>query len=329
MKIIDLHCDTISRLEESGQEETLAGNSFHVDLNKLEEGGYLLQTFAMFVDKARYPDAYGRCRRLLARFEKEMEQNKDRIGPVKTYGSLLKNEAGGRLSALLSIEEGAVCQADISKPGEFYDRGVRMMTLTWNYKNGLAYPNHLPEYERGCAVMEPDRENGLTETGILFVEEMERLSMIIDLSHLGDKGIQDVLAHTKGPVIASHSNARALCGHVRNLPDDLIRRIADRGGVIGVNFYPAFLCGACAGREPESKIDGIISHMKHLVRVGGIGCVALGTDFDGMTGNLEIADASMMQRLPEEMERQGFSHTETEKICYQNARRLLREMLPA
>ncbi len=325
MKIIDLHCDTICRLEENDSGETLAANNFHVDLDKLSRGGYLLQTFALFVDRGKYPDTYRQFRRLLDCFRREMEANSHRIAPVASYSQLLENERQGKLSALLSLEEGDVCAPDIDRIGEIYNMGVRMMTLTWNYENPLARPNHLPGYEKGCRKMAPEKERGLTEKGILFVEELERLSMMLDLSHLGDKGIEDVLAHTKGPVLASHSNARALCGHVRNLTDQMIRRIAERGGVIGVNFYPRFL----KDRGRKSTVERIIAHIRHFYQTGGLGCIALGTDFDGMNGNLEILDASFMQLLDDGLKRAGFTRYQRERICFGNARDFLKEWLPA
>ncbi len=328
MKVIDLHCDTISRLEKAGPGYALARNPFHIDLEKLRKGDYLLQTFALFVNRGEHEDAFGWCRRLLSRFQEEMEANQESIGQIRTYSQLQENRARNRMSALLSIEEGEVCEGSIKRLGEFYEAGVRMMTLTWNYPNSLASPNHIPGYEKGCGVMRADTEDGLTDTGIEFVEEMERLSMMIDVSHLGDRGIFDVLAHTKGPILASHSNARSLCGHVRNLTDEMIRKIASRGGIIGVNFYPPFLEEAAPGACVKGTVDRIIDHIEYLRQTGGGDCVSLGTDFDGMEGELEIRDASCMQLLAEGMIRRGYCQTQIEKVFYRNAEAFLKEMLP-
>lgn len=330
MDIIDLHCDTISRLEgellPAGMEtasDTLLENAFHIDLQKLQAGGYLLQTFALFIDTLRHEDAFAWYERLLARFHAELAQNTDRIGLVTSYAQIEENKRRGRISALLSVEEGAVCGTDLSRVAKLYAQGVRMMTLVWNYENAIASPNRLPGIS--CE-MSPETEKGLTAFGYDVVAEMNRLSMLIDVSHMGDAGIRDILSASAQPIVASHSNARACCGHVRNLPDDLIRGIAEKGGLIGINFCPAFVENM---PKPQGRctVDGLLQHIRHLQNVGGIDCVAIGTDFDGMDGDLEIADASQMQRLVHGMEQSGFSQTEIEKVCYQNALRLLREIL--
>lgn len=354
MDIIDLHCDTISRLEgellPAGMKaagSTLRENTFHIDLQKLRAGGYLLQTFALFIDTMRHPDAFAWYERLLARFYAELAQNADRVGLVTSYAQIEENKRRGRISALLSVEEGAVCGADLSRIAKLYTQGVRMMTLVWNYENVIASPNRLPKIQWETTAektgrkrvgstgaekttirqeMAPETEKGLTAFGHEVVAEMNRLSMLIDVSHMGDAGIRDVLSVSSQPIVASHSNARACCGHVRNLPDELIRGIAKKGGLIGINFCPAFVENR---PEPQcrSTIEGLLRHIRHLQNVGGMDCVAIGTDFDGMDGDLEIADASQMQRLVCGMEQAGFSQTAIEKLCYKNALRLLREML--
>ena len=176
----------------------------------------------------------------------------------------------------------------------------------------------------------PDTENGLTETGIQFVEEMERLGILIDISHLNDAGIRDVFVHVKGPVIASHSNARKETGHLRNLTDEMIRSIAERGGVIGANFYPGFLVECVITAQTVKKnltasVKDIVRHMKHLRQVGGIDCVALGTDFDGYDGYVDIEHAGQMQLLADAMSREGFTSGEIEKIFSENTLRVFRE----
>lgn len=326
MPIIDLHCDTISRLYEANGEEQLNVNSFHVDLQKLKQGGYTLQTFALFVDTAKCTDPYENAIEQFRLFQKEMNNNKDMISHVTTFEQYKANKAKGRLSALLSIEEGAVCKESRKVLKDFYEKGVRMMTLTWNYPNKLASPNDFPGYKKGCSCMQANTKDGLTATGREFVEEMAKLSMILDVSHLGDRGIYDVLQLSKGPVIASHSNGRRICGHVRNLNDDMIAAIAGRGGIIGVNFYPFFLENK-PKEQCKCTIEILAKHIRHLQKVGGTECVALGTDFDGMDGELEIADASQMPKLWRGLQACGFGEQELEGICFKNAERFLRETL--
>lgn len=326
MNIIDLHCDTISRLQQAGEGSRLSKNEFHIDLEKLEQGGYVLQNFALFMDTNLSKDVYEDCMQQYRRFQKEMECNAERIGLITSYEQYLQNKRQGKISALLSIEEGAACKESVELLRDFYDKGVRMMTLTWNYKNRLASPNDFVRDKEDCTDMTANTVEGLTKTGFLFMEEMARLNMILDVAHLGDKGIYDVLVHSKGKVVASHSNARSICGHVRNLKDDMIAAIGERGGIIGVNFYPYFLENK-PKEQCKCTIEGLIRHMKHLQKVGGMDCVSLGTDFDGMEGELEIQDASKMSLLVEGMRGHGFTETQVEKICYKNAERFLRESL--
>lgn len=312
-KVVDLHCDTISSQaakRAEGRSAQLFCADGHVDLCRMRKGGYSLQVFALFVDRAQHADAYRFAKSLLNEFFREMERNQQWISQVRTYDEWKNNERQGKLSALLSIEEGGVCEGNTAYLQEFYNAGVRMMTLTWNYANELGLPN-------GAF---PD--GPLTKLGHEFLEQMEEMGMLIDVSHLSDQGFYDVLRRTRKPLLASHSNARALCPHPRNLSDDMIGKIAERGGLIGVNFYPPFV-------EPDSRVmrlPALAAHIRHIISVGGCGCVALGTDFDGMSGELAIADASMMQRLPEYLTCE-FSEAEIDRLMWENAERFFKENL--
>ena len=208
----------------------------------------------------------------------------------------------------------------IEKLHTMYDLGVRISTLTWNFPNELGFPN--PAQEEGKPYL-PDLENGLTPTGITFVEEMERLGIVIDLSHLNDAGIRDVFAHTRGPVIASHSNARGACFHLRNLSDEMIRQLAERGGVTGINFCPSFLREEPAAKK-ASTMD-MVRHMKYLRNVGGIDIIGLGTDFDGFSGETDVPDTAHMQHLADVMSHDGFTDEEIEKVFSKNVLRVFRE----
>ena len=149
-----------------------------------------------------------------------------------------ENARMGKLSAMMTVEEGGVYEGKLENLYALYDKGVRMSTLTWNFANELGYPN--PAIAPGSPRI-PDMVNGLTDTGKSLVEEMERIGILIDVSHLNDAGIRDIFELTHGPVIASHSNARTLCSHLRNLSDNNIRMIGERGGVIGINYFVGFL----------------------------------------------------------------------------------------
>ncbi len=327
MKIADMLCDTISALWESrreGKPQRLSQNSLHVDLVKMKQSGYLLQSFAMFVDLKKDLDSFEYVLDLIRVFYEELLENKNDIGVIKTYDELMENERCGRLSALLTIEEGGCCKGDIKKLERLYELGARMMTLTWNYQNELANPNIFSEQRNAEGFALFDGSRGLTETGFAFVERMEELGIIIDVSHLSDAGFWEIADCTKKPFVASHSNARALCGHARNLDDDMIREIAERGGVMGLNYYGCFLNQRY---DDNSTVERIAEHARYIVNVGGSECLGLGSDFDGISGRLEMEDCSQMYKLFDALKKAGFSEDGMEKIAYRNVLRVYREML--
>lgn len=333
MKVVDMHCDTIGEIlkdHQNGGNMSILENSLHIDLKKMKKGDYLLQNFGLFVHLEREKDPFAYAMKMVDTFYTELEAHKDQIGIVKTWSDLEKNMAEGKMSAMLTLEEGGMCLGDTALLRDFYRLGARMMTLTWNFPNQLGYPNRMElhegeEYPRFL----PDTEHGLTAKGIEFVQEMERLGMIIDISHLNDAGIWDVFRYTKKPFVASHSNARALASHPRNLTDEMIRSLGERGGVAGINFCAAFLRDRDeTGKEPtHSYCRDMAAHMKHMKNTGGIGCIGLGTDFDGIESIVEMKDCSGMQLLAEEMERQGFTYSEIEAVFYKNVLRLYKEIL--
>lgn len=329
MNVVDMHCDTISELYEKrqqGEQFFLRKNPLHIDLMRMTKGEYLLQNFALFVHMKRELHPFEYAMKLVDQFYLEMEANADLIGVVTSWNDIEVNQKKGRMSALLALEEGAVCEGEIGFLRNFYRLGVRMMTLTWNFKNQLAYPNRWENPKYGRFV--PELEHGLTETGIAFVEEMERLGMIIDVSHLGDAGIWEVFRHTKKPFVASHSNARSIAGHPRNLTDEMIRALAERGGVAGINFSASFLKDEEDGKEPiHSNLNDMVLHIKHMKKIAGIECIGLGSDFDGIESMLEMKECSGIQMLADEMARQGFTTGEIERVFSGNVLRVYRELL--
>lgn len=318
MKIIDMHCDTISRIYKTPG-SCLRENPFQLDLLKMKSSGYLLQNFALFIDQEEDGCPYDACHNQLAVFQREMGKNSDLIVPVTTYHEILENENLGKMSALLTIEEGQVCKGSLKILKEFYDLGVRMMTFTWNHKNTLGSP---AEPAHGTA------KGGLTNLGIAFLDAMEQLGIIADVSHLSDQGIIDVCRLAKKPFVASHSNSRALCSRGRNLPDELIQKIANTGSVIGVNFYGPFLTDT-----PDHNgcfygcVKDIARHIQHMVKIAGISGIGLGSDFDGIDDNLELKNCSFMELLEAELKKAGFHEREIERIFYQNVLELYKELL--
>lgn len=311
MKVIDMHCDTILKLM-NGDELTLKKNNFCVDVDKLKTGNYLAQFFALFVELKKNEDPFETCMRMLKRFNKELVQCQSHIALACSYMDLKKNDENNKVSAFLTIEEGGVLKGDLSNLKKFYELGVRLITLTWNYPNEIGYPNCMLEYT----------DKGLTSFGKELVQEMNNLKMLIDVSHLSDGGFYDVAVMSRQPFVASHSNARSITAHPRNLTDDMIKLLAEKGGVTGINFCADFL-----GSSKDGRIGDMLEHIKHLRKIGGIDVIALGSDFDGITNEVEIKDSSEMSKLAFELSRNNFSDDEIEKILFKNALRVIREVL--
>lgn len=320
MKIIDMHCDTIHELWEGrkrGEHMTLRRNNLMLDLERMKKGGYSVQNFALFVEQKPEISSFATVKELLSVFREEMETNADWVSQVMNTKEILENEKEGKLSALLTVEGGEACEGMLENLQYLYDQGVRMMTLTWNFPNEIGHPN----FDENQDFFTPNTSEGLTETGIRFVEEMERMGMIVDVSHLSDAGFYDVVKYTKRPFVASHSNARSVCPWVRNLTDDMIRRLADRGGVVGLNYCADFL------RDSRTGELDIGRHARHIADVGGIECVGLGSDFDGILPYQGCPKAEQMDKLAAIFEKNGFSQREIDKILYQNVFRVYKEIL--
>lgn len=313
----DLHCDTVTTLYDrikEGKKETLLRNNLQLDIQKMETSHYLLQNFAVFLDKEKHKDLCRAALERIAFFQKELEKNNDRIRQVTSCQKIEQNRKEGVISALLTLEGGEILEGNVDNLTGFYKKGVRMLTLTWNYENELGH-SHLDTKNRG-----------LTAFGAEVVERMESLHMIPDVSHGSDALFYDVCRVAKKPFVASHSNAREVYGHSRNLTDGMIRALADKGGIMGMNFYAGFV-------SERSKEDGIcylsdiIRHMKHIHRVGGVECLALGSDFDGIDTDVEWQDASGMELLLHAMQKAGFTASECDKILRDNVLRLYKECL--
>lgn len=312
MQVIDLHCDTISKLVEAGSTVKLSSNDLNVDIRKLKAGNFVAQFFALYVDMAKTENPLELCLRMVDRFYLEMAENQETICMAVNYSKFLQNQAEGKISAFLTIEEGGVLKGSLANLRNFYRLGVRLMTLTWNYPNEIGFPNALAEFHN----------KGLTEFGREVVAEMNRLGMIIDVSHLSDQGFYDVALTSQQPFIASHSNARAMTGHDRNLSDDMIRVLAEKGGLTGLAFPRAFL-----GDAPVSRVEDMVRHVRHIHSVGGIEVIALGTDFDGTKPPLEVADSSQIGKLYQGLKQAGFSEADIEKIFFCNASRVIKQVL--
>lgn len=330
MKVIDMHCDTLSELIRDKEKTggcSLRENNHHLDLMKMQKGNYLLQCFAAFVDKEYCNAPLFEAMRLIDMFHSEIGKNSDIIAPVYCYADIEANQRAGKMSAMLTGEEGDICRGSVEVLNNLYRLGLRMMTITWNYENSLGYPNYMLDNAKGPCV-DKERSKGLKDKGFEFIAEMERLNMIIDVSHLSDAGFWDVYNNTTKPFVASHSNARELCPHPRNLTDDMLRAMAERGCITGLNYYGTFLDReGVSTKGYDSRISQIVEHAKYITNIGGMDMPALGSDFDGITGKLELSNASHMPKLYEALKKSGFCESEIDKIFYKNALRTFKELL--
>lgn len=330
MKVVDMHCDTISAIldeQRKGKNVELRSNDLNIDIEKMKKGDYLLQNFAMFVNLQNVKHPLEECLSLIDCFYEELEKNKDSLSLVLNYDDIIKNSNDGKMSALLTIEEGGTSCSSLANLRIFHRLGVRMITLTWNYFNGIGYPNVNLLNGNKPNIRVPNEKDGLTPFGIEFIREMERLNMIIDVSHLSDAGFYDVLKYTKKPFVASHSNARGVTNHNRNMSDDMILKLADRGGVMGINFAGDFLEESDSEDRVRSKISNMVKHIRYIVDLAGIECVGLGSDFDGIYQDLELDNASKMPELEQALRKDGFSEEDIEKIFYKNVLRVYKEVL--
>lgn len=309
---IDLHCDTVALLHEHPEYGSLKKNTRCVDIEKLRKGGSAAQFFALFVDQKTVKNPLNHALSLLDWFYRELAENAEEIALAKNAAQFFSNRRDGKLSAFLTIEEGGVICGKLNNLRNFHRLGVRLMTLTWNYPNEIGYPNHKYTY----------RDKGLTQFGRLCVEEMNRLGMIVDVSHLSDRGFYDVAEIAKKPFVASHSNSRAMTDHCRNLTDDMIRLLAEKGGVMGINFARDFL-----GASPVGRIEDMIRHIRHIHQTGGIDVLAIGSDFDGIDPQIEIEHFGQMDKLSSALKSCGFSEDSVDQICYKNSLRVIQDCL--
>ena len=324
MKYVDMHCDTLMEAYFGDKETLYEIPSAMVDLKRMKNGDTLIQFFAIFPPDLGAWEWFKReplrdekyVEALESIFNRTMKEHSDIIRQVKTAKDLEENKKAGVMSALLTMEDGKLVNGEMEKLEDLYEKGYREIGLTWNFYNCFGAPNSL----------DPKIMNdGLTAFGKEAVERMNELGMIVDVSHLSDGGFYDVAEISKKPFIASHSDCRSVCNHPRNLTDDMIRILAEKGGVAGLNFNPPFL-NATPDNE-DSRIEDMVKHVLHLMKVGGEDCVGIGTDFDGVEGNLEIDNPTKMHLLFEALKKEGVTESQIEKMAYKNVERVIKDVL--
>ncbi len=309
----DLHVDTLQRVLDENVDLSIPSKSGHLDIPRMRQGGIAVQFFSIWVNPKQFQreKAVERAWNLINALQKQITLHMDKLQLAVCPSDVEQAIKTGRIAAGMGIEGGHAINGQIDLLEAFFQAGVRYMTLTWSNSNEIC-----------GASTDEGRSQGLTEFGHSIVKLMNKLGMMIDISHVSDKAFYDVLEITEHPAIASHSNLRRICSHPRNLTDDMLRALAKRGGVCCINFYPAFLdddyyrvnsslsknlsealshvrklyakddkkriqaesqvCAMEFGKLPKVNYKKVVDHIEQAVEIAGINHVGLGSDYDGI-----------------------------------------------
>lgn len=296
--IIDTHSDTMSELLDNN--ETLEKNKRMINAEMMKSYKSYVQFYAAYVNK-KYKNPMLRCVEILDKAKQEINANK--INLILNSIDLKNTIKSGEIGAVLAIEDARALCGSLSSVRFFYDYGVRAMTLAWNDDN---------EVTDGAASL---KNTGLTPFGKEVVKEMNRLNMIVDVSHITEKGFYDVLEVSKSPVMASHSNCYSICPHRRNLKDEQIKALIENNGVMCINIYPPFL-----REEGTATTDDIIRHIDYALSLGAENNLGLGSDFDGTAGKTpqDLKNLKEYENLFDKMVKIGYKMELIDKITYKN-----------
>lgn len=324
MFVLDSHCDTPSQMLR-GLDIGTCGDG-QVDLAKLKAGGVDASFFALYTPATiSAEEATVKVLKMMGMVFDAIRTHKDSLALALSPEDALRNKARGLISIFLGMENGSPLNGSLAVLRLFWKMGVRYITLTHNGDNDLA-----------DSAAEGKKWHGLSPFGREAVAEMNRLGMMVDLAHVSDETFWDVIGCSKAPVVSTHSCCRALASHPRNMTDEMIRSMSDRGGVIQINFYPVFLSDGYAGlfkeygeaARPLPGIGAVADHIDHAVKVGGIDHVGIGTDFDGIEVAPEgLEDVSRLPRLFDELTRRGYSDDQIEKIAGGNFLRVFGDVI--
>lgn len=310
--IIDLHCDTLTDCMYAASEipDTLDDPARSLSLSNIPEDVHWAQFFAVFLpDRLRGEEAVRFFDASHENFERQMQKFSSRVSPCRNVADMERVWAAEKTAAFLSVENGSAFAGDLSRIEKLKRQGVCAVTLTWNGENELGSGNVT--------------DRGLTDFGRAAVREMERCGILVDVSHLNDAGLEDVFETAEKPFVATHSNARAICAHKRNLTDAQVKEMVRRGCLIGLNYYGVFL------RDDGNvrSFDDLYRHIAHFFDLGAQKDLALGSDFDG-------ADLPECLSSPEKIAEaygyllsRGLTQQEIDGIFYDNARAFLRANL--
>ena len=315
MFVLDSHCDTPSQMMR-GLDLGKDNGWGHVDIGKLKEGGVDASFFALYTSAEMAPDAATRYTlEMLGKIYDALETYKDSIALALTPDEAIRNKEKGLVSIFIGMENGSPIQKSLSLLRMYYRMGVRYMTLTHNGDNEIA-----------DSAAEGTRWHGLSPFGREVVAEMNRLGMIVDIAHVSDETFHDVIGCSKSPIVSTHSCCRALARHRRNMTDGMLRALAENGGVMQVNFYPAFLSDNYENKLPT--VEDIADHIDHAVNVAGIDHVGIGTDYDGIEITPEgMEDISKLPKVFDELTKRGYSDDKIEKIAGGNFLRVFNEVI--
>lgn len=306
--LFDLHCDTVTTCSEQGCE--MYSNSRHISLEKGMLYRKWCQVFAIWIpDELRGIAAQKYFERNVAFFLDQMEKYSDAVRFCKTARELRDAATLQKCGALLAIEGGAALGGEITKLEEYYQKGVRILTLTWNGKNELA-----------CGCM--DGEEGLTEFGRQVLIKMGKLGMIADVSHLNEKGFYELAELQAGPFIASHSNFSDVWHHKRNLSREQFDILRQTGGLVGLNLYWNFL-----GDNEDRGMDNVYRHLSYGLVNGGEKILALGCDFDGADLPKDLNGIEYLEPLFEYLLSRGIQEDTLMDVFYGNAFRFFQRVL--
>ena len=343
VRFIDGHNDVLLalRTEGDGPQPFLDGRPLgHLDLERARRGGFAAGLFAIFVRRegettppkppreAPYarplddpvdPTYAHREASEMVDLLSELERSSDgTLALLRTPEELERCVAGETVGAILHFEGAEPIDAELDALESFYDRGLRSIGLAWSRPNAFAHgvPFEFPN--------SPDIGPGLTDAGRRLVRECNRLGILIDLSHLNERGFWDVAELSQAPLVASHSNAHALCASTRNLTDAQLEEIGRSGGIVGITVHAGML--RQDGRlEPATPLDRVIDHVDHVVERIGIDHVGFGSDFDGAVVIDEIGDAAGLPRLVDGLRRRGYGEEDVAKLTHVNWRRVITE----
>ncbi|MEJ8553273.1 dipeptidase [Tepidibacter sp. Z1-5] len=303
-KIIDSHCDSITRIEDNNL-SFHDNNITHINLSKLLKSNVKIQFMAVYIDYTiPFPKCYFKALKYINKLH-EYEKSSNYIRIIKSKNDLdyvMNND--NIVGIIISIEGAHIIDDNIEIIKSLNILGIKSLTLTWNYKNKVA-----------CGAME-NIDSGLTNFGKNVITNMNKLNMIIDVSHSSYKTFYDVIQLTNQPIIASHSLSNYINKHKRNLTDAQIKEISKLKGIIGINFYEEFV-----GKDKD--INSLVDHIDRIVDIGGSECIGFGSDFDGCKVINSLNDCTSLYLIIDELLKRNYNNYFIEKICYKNYLNLL------